>query len=293
MTSRPYDEASGDFRLLQDLAVESWRLDPLSVELTVGELTWAARQHVGRESEWRRRLWFEGDQLVAWGWIQLPRDLGFQVHPHRPELVEEVFDWFEEEAEAGRREVRVRQGDVAAVEGLRRRGYVHDRTAPWIILNARGLDTVAAPRVPEGYRLRTVAGREDVPARVAVHRAAFAPSKVTEESYANVMQTPPYRAELDCVAEAPDGSFAAYALGWIDEVNAVGELEPVGCHPEHRRRGLARAVSLFALEQLRDAGATRALVGCRGDEAYPAPKALYESIGFRPLSPWLPFVRAA
>ena len=47
----------------------------------------------------------------------------------------------------------------------------------------------------------------------------------------------PYRSDLDCVVEAPDGTFAAYVLCWYDEDNGVGEFEPVGTHPDYRRRG--------------------------------------------------------
>jgi ribosomal protein S18 acetylase RimI-like enzyme len=140
---------------------------------------------------------------------------------------------------------------------------------------------VATPRVPDGFRLRTVRGQEDLETRVAVHRAAFHPSRVTAESYRNVMRAYPYRADLDCVVEAPDGSFASYCLVWLDEAVGVGELEPVGTHPDYERRGLASAVCRFALGRLQALGASTAIVSARGDNAYPAPKKLYESIGFR------------
>jgi len=45
--------------------------------------------------------------------------------------------------------------------------------------------------------------------------------------------------------------------------------------------GLGRAVDLFALQRLREEGATTALVACCGDDAYPVPLRLYESVGFR------------
>jgi ribosomal protein S18 acetylase RimI-like enzyme len=116
---------------------------------------------------------------------------------------------------------------------------------------------------------------------VAVHQAAFAPSHVDEESYRAITVAWPYRSDLDCVAVAPDGSFVAFCLVWLDERNAVGEMEPVGTHPGHRRRGLGSAVCLEALSRLRDAGATSAIVSARGDDAYPSARALYASIGFR------------
>lgn len=83
------------------------------------------------------------------------------------------------------------------------------------------------------------------------------------------------------MVEAPDGSFAAFCLIWLDEQNGVGELEPVGTDPRFRRLGLGTAVCSFALHRLREQGATAAIVYARGDPGYPVPKPLYESIGFR------------
>jgi hypothetical protein len=94
------------------------------------------------------------------------------------------------------------------------------------------------PVLPPGFQARHVVGAADLGRRVAVHRAAFSPSRVTEASYANVMAAWPYRPELDWVVEAPDGRFAAFCLVWLDERNGTGELEPVGTHPAFRRRGL-------------------------------------------------------
>ena len=91
---------------------------------------------------------------------------------------------------------------------------------------------------------------------------------------------PPYRPELDLAVEAPDGTFAAYCLGWYDQRNRTGLFEPVGASPDHRRRGLAAAVSRAVLARLRDIGAEHAIVNARGDADYPAPKRLYESLGF-------------
>ena len=103
---------------------------------------------------------------------------------------------------------------------------------------------------------------------------------MTVESYGNTMNAWPYRADLDCIAVAPDGRVAAFCLAWLDDENRVGELEPVGTHADFRRLGLASAVCAFALRRLAEEGAARAVVYARGDAAYPAPKALYESLGF-------------
>jgi ribosomal protein S18 acetylase RimI-like enzyme len=132
---------------------------------------------------------------------------------------------------------------------------------------------------------------DDLTRRVAVHRAAWDGSKMTEARYADIMRTWPYRPDLDCVLESRDGELVASALAWFDPNLALGELEPVGTHRDHRRKGFARAVNLYALQQLRRAGATQAIVGSRGDDDYPIPKALYRSVGFRELSRQTPYVK--
>jgi len=269
-----------DLRTMQALVQEAWRLvGPKSLR-HAGDVAWAAFQHTGREPEWSRRLWFDVDQIVAWGWLLRPEaTLRWQLHPERPELLDAVLDWFESEAE-GELATSALADDAAALETLRRRGYAEVEAGPWFAYLIRDLAEIEAADVPAGFTLRTV-GPADVGSRVEAHRSAWDPSRVTVESYRNVMAAWPYRAGLDCVAVAPDGRIASYVLVWFDEANRVGELEPVGTHRDFRRLGLARAVSLDALRRLREAGAERAIVLGRGDEEYPIPKRLYESVGFR------------
>ena len=96
------------------------------------------------------------------------------------------------------------------------------------------------------------------------------------------MATPPYRPELDWVAVTPDDEMVASCCVWLDDASGVALVEPVGCSREHRRRGLASAVSLAALHAAREAGGTTGLVRPRGDDDYPEPGRVYRDIGFRP-----------
>jgi ribosomal protein S18 acetylase RimI-like enzyme len=273
------DFEAGDLRTLQRLVQDAWAAAGPQ-ERHIGDVAWAESHIPGRAATFRRRLWEEDGRVVAWGWIFLPDTLDWQVDPARPELVDEVHAWFESEVDARTLTTSALASHAPAVAAIRARGYEEQTGEPWMAWLSRDLDELPAPEVPAGYRLRAVTAA-DLERRVEVHRVAWEPSRVTAESYAVVRSTWPYRDDLDCVAEARDGLFAASVLSWLDDENRVGELEPVGTAPAHRRRGLAAAVSLFALHRLRDAGAGRAVVACRGDDAYPIPKRLYESIGFR------------
>ena len=142
---------------------------------------------------------------------------------------------------------------------LTARGYTRGDGA--FVEYARDLDDEIPPdTLPDGYTLRHVQGEADLAPRVEVHRDAFAPSKMTVEKHRAVLASPTYRADLDLVVVAPDGSFAAYCLVWLDVANRHGLFEPVGCHAAHRQRGLAAAVVREGLRRLQALGATGATV---------------------------------
>lgn len=284
VTSREY-EGPDDLRRMQRLVQDAWALRGPKWAQHVGDLAWGRFQHVGREENWQTMLWEQGGRVVAYGWLFEGGVLDFCVHPDRPELLDDVLDW------ADPRETDALEANADAIATLERRGFARAPDAPFFAYLLRSLDVLPEKAVPEGFELRAVR-ESDVESRVGAHRSAFHPSRVTVESYRNVMQAWPYRSELDCIAVAPDGRVAAYCLAWLDDENRVGELEPVGTHADFRRRGLAAAVCAFALRRLADEGATRAVVYARGDAEYAAPKLLYESLGFRVHARTVPFERS-
>ena len=271
-----------DLPAMQELALEKRRLVGRRAAWHVGDIAWGFRQHAGREHEWRIRLWEDGGAVVAWSWLRIDRaQLDHDLHPEHPELLEEILS----EPEA--RTAFALAGDEVTLAALIRHGF-REPGAP-MHLHALELTRPPGPRaLPDGFRCRTVQ-RDDLAERVAVHRDVWAPSRVTEESFANVRAQWPYRSSLDCVVEAPDGRFAAYCLAWPDEENGVGELEPVGVRAEFRRRGLGAAICTFALRRLFEEGAREAIVY---SAATPA-TSLYESLGLERHTSVVGYRRAA
>lgn len=259
----------------------------------LGELVWF--QHIGR-AEWRTCLWEYGEQVVAWAWVKLPGQLDLQIDPAHIDLAAEILRWFDDVAEGDGRTVTVLDAEADLIHVLRRDGYQEQTTGPYFIHLQRSLADLPEPRIPDGYTLRSVRGESDAGARAAVHRAAFSrpdrpPSGVSADGYLQIMRAWPYRAELDWLVEAPDGTPAASCLGWLDAHNRVAVLEPVGADPGHRRRGLASAASLAALRTARRLGAESARVCARGDDDYPSARATYEALGFRRYARNVTFVR--
>ena len=292
---------ASDVRAMQSLAATVWRLRPelVNVDATVGELAWVWGTSAHAADAFDARIWRDGGDVVAWAWWYPPQELivsegrrevappslVWQVHPSRIDLLDEVFGAFE----FGLTHVRACDDDaIAALEG---RGFVAAPDEPWHHVNTRSLDDLAGPVVPDGFDLVTLADVGDVESFVDGHRRAWEGSSLTAERYATVMATWPYRADLDVGVRAPDGTIVARATAWLDEENATAELEPVGTDAAHRQRGLGRACNLFALHQAKAAGATSAVVGCRGDDHYPIPRRLYWSIGFTPIARDIAYVR--
>jgi len=254
---------------MHELALEQRRLLGLRAPWHVGDVTWGLRQHEGREAEWTFRLWRDDGRVVAWSWLKGDRGvLEHDVHPHHLHLLDEIL------AEPDARSACAFDDDTELRAVLARHGFTQAERA--IHFNVREVPEPPAQRaLPDGFRLRTIEP-DDLAERVAVHRDVWAPSRVTESSFANVTATWPYRSSLDCVVEPPDGRFAAYCLAWPDDETGVGEFEPVGVREEFRRRGRGAAVCTFALRRLHEEGLRQAVVYCADEPAC----ALYRSLGF-------------
>lgn len=298
MNKRPYAGTS-DLRAMQKLVQEVWSH---SSRWHIGDLAWGRFSHEGRESEWPTMLWERDGSVLAWGWVRLPDELDWMVRPDHPQLAAAVLDWFECVATDDVLSVNVLERETHLVNALTERGYEASVDAPFSHHMTLNLEKLPIPELPEGFIARPMRGEEDAERRATIHRAAWETlpfangnhkvnSRVTTNSYRNLMNAWPYRRQLDWVIEAPNGIFVASCCVWLDDRNGVGEMEPVGTHPQYRGGRLARAVCLYALHALRELGATEAIVYARGDEAYPVPEKLYRGMGFSPYARTFTFIR--
>jgi ribosomal protein S18 acetylase RimI-like enzyme len=133
--------------------------------------------------------------------------------------------------------------------------------------------------LPDGWDVRPVGDRAEFPRRVELHRAVWAPSRMKLDAYGRLRAAPGFHPDLDLVLVAPDGSFAAYCICWLDPTSRSATFEPVGTRPDLQGKGLGRLLVGGALRRLRDLGATVALVSTAGFNQRAIN--LYEAVGFR------------
>jgi ribosomal protein S18 acetylase RimI-like enzyme len=304
-------QTPADSRQMQALASRCWRADWPDVHLHPGDIDWWTVQAWGGMPglEERIRLWFDGEpdetELVAFSWYGPPGDSDLTILPaHRARaLLDPIVAWIDQQvgrfgvapeavaavaAEAGRavvaggRVAPVRiwtaESDAPEIAGLTELGF-EPGPEPGFNHFVGHLDRLdlGSPDTPVGYALTTVATDADIAGRVVAGRAAFPGSTMTVEKYRFCRGVPLYRPALDTLITASDGSVAAFALAWLDPLTLAVELEPVGTHPDHLRRGLGSAVCRAALRAARAMGGQQVLVAADG--ANPAANGLYASLG--------------
>ena len=281
LTQRPATTLD-DLRLADRLMSRAWKAGSPLVAATPAAIEWWHASSAPDPLHAHLRLWSEDGEDVGWSWHDAD-EVEWHVWTGDPGRDADVFRAMLETgiAEAGVRPVGSwsAEDDPAAISVLvelgfepaeRRLSQFQWRPAD---ASAGGIAGLAEPPLPAGYRIRPLAGPGEIPARVEVHRAAFVPSRLTVEKYERLFTLPQYRADDDLVVEAPDGSLAAFAMAWWDEDALVGEFEPVGTHPEHQRRGLARALLTWGLRRYAERGAR--VVQVYSDATNEASEALY------------------
>ena len=282
LTQRPA-RSLDDLRLAGQVTSRAWQAGAPLVAATPAGIEWWHASTSPDLLEVHLRLWSDDGEDVAWTWHDAD-EIEWHVWTGQPDRDPEVFRTILETAsrEGGARPIGTftAEDDPATIDVLVDLGFVPaDRRLSQFQWRP---DRDAAPpdvEVPDGYRIRPLAGAEEIRARVEVHRAAFTPSRLTVEKYRRLFTLPHYRLEDDLVVEAPDGSLAAFAMAWWDPDGRVGEFEPVGTHPDHQRKGLSRALLAWGLRRYAARGAR--VVQVYSHATNQASEALYEAVGFR------------
>lgn len=281
VTMRPYG-GEVDYAPLRRLFDAAAGASPLHYG-TAGDLDWWRFAHEDPAVMRHTALWCAADGTVlGFAWPE-GDEVTILAHPARHDLEGAILAWAEARAAAQSPPLpivaaRSFDEDASRVALLRARGYVRGEQA-YRYRSFSLVGELPAPVVPPGFSVRALRGDAELEARVAVHRAAFAPSRMTVAKHRAVRTAPGYHPDLDLVAVTPAGTFGAYGLVWFDATNRLGVFEPVGADPDWQRRGLARAVVTEGLHRLRALGATTAYVISHA-ASLPA-NALYEAVGFR------------
>lgn len=291
LSTRPL-EHEADFWQVRNLLQSSYALTPLGFNWEVRR--WDGQRFYNANAAWQAhrlgpvQLWAEAAGTIVG--VVNSEGLGnahLQLHPAYRHLEEPMVAWAETalatptvDGSKQQLEIFVYEYDTPRQALLAGRGYtrlVDGGVTRRLQLANQRLD---ASTIAPGYTLRTTnsADLADCQRIADLLNIAFNRNFHTALEYQNFTRlAPSFRPDLDLVAVAPDGTFAAYVGIPYDEVNRLGIFEPVCTHPDHRRHGLARSLMIEGLHRLKALGAIDVMVGT-GD-MIPANR-LYDSLGF-------------
>ena len=140
-----------------------------------------------------------------------------------------------------------------------------------------------APSLPEGFCFLETQAADHAERRAELHIDAFHPgSTMTLEKYRALMNAPDYDPDMDVVILAPDGRYAAFALGWTEAESKMGLFEPVGTRREFQRLGLGKAALHEAMRRMQARGIETVTVRTSPDLAGVIP--FYQAAGFQIMS---------
>jgi ribosomal protein S18 acetylase RimI-like enzyme len=273
-----------DVPRIYDLALRRAAADDPPKRMRIGHMYWALRATSAGDLLADSWAWPRDDaSLAAFAWLDAPDVADAMIAPDASSSVlHDALDWLEAECRVrGWPHVSVVavDGDRDRIETLLQRSYAigDGGNARFSMQLTPSPDAIA---LPDGYTLRHVSTPGDIALRADIESRAYS-GNVSADTWRSFQERlPGYRADLDLLVVAPDGTGASAITCWYDPTTRCGEIEAVGTVPEHRRRGLCRALIVGGLRRLCDAGATHAVVQTRIANA-PA-RALYPSCGFTP-----------
>ena len=238
-------------------AVAAWQQVGGPVQLHPGDLGWHWRFGAEELAEavlvWRRH-----GQVLAVGLVDDPGLIRMAIAPSADSddaFAAQLLDGLSDAGRSGVQPAEVVEARYGAAFRtlLRESGWVADE--PWTPL-CRDL----TERVEDcGLRVEVV-DADNVRARVAVQRAAFASSTFTLERWHAMAAAPPYRRARCLVGYDAHGDAVAAVTVWSAGQGRPGLLEPLGVHRDHRGNGYGTAISVAAAAALREMGASSATV---------------------------------
>ena len=226
-----------------------------------GGLQWLLRR-LGDPSftvrQWRDGLAFTGAVVDDDGYVM--------VVATDPSL--DRYLWLLERAEDAARargraaiDVSVRETDAELLRALVALGYAPSgQFGAELVWRIDGEPPRAV--LPGGHRFVTFTPSMD-DAYIELHRAAWStirPSAYRRALHDIVTSMPQFDRAMVPLVAAPDGTLAAYCIGWFDPVSRWTEIEPLGTHPAHRGAGLAHAVVREVIHRSWQRGAEAVMV---------------------------------
>lgn len=219
-----------------------------------------------QDQECQMMVWEQDGALLAWAVFQPPwRNLDYAIHPSKAgsSLEKEVFAWGKNEM----MEYTKRTGEefYGSVEFFENTPGAEQTIANLTALGFKKFDwsvirfekdlnqELPVPALPDGFSIRPLRGDKEVESYVKLHQLVFESKQMTVAWRMRMLKHPSYMPEADLVVVDDTDNLVGFCVGWL--WREIGQIEPLGVHPDYQGGGLGAALELTALQVLRNKGA--------------------------------------
>ncbi|MHA1951544.1 MAG: GNAT family N-acetyltransferase [Candidatus Thorarchaeota archaeon] len=240
-------------------------------------------EYLDEEDEYLK-IWEDEQQIIAVSFTKPYGSCHLSIHPDHITQAREIVLWMQGRVSELKKVDSVKMGlvvddlDEELIAILSDLGFEKDESEG--DNQIRPLDSpIPDYSVPEGYEIRNANIATESEKYREVQITVFPHIKSMSKKILDTYSTASfYKEELDIVAVAPNGEFAAFCTVRLDPISKITELEPVGTHPDHRKLGLGKAVILEGLKRLEKYKPSAVVI--LGAASSEAARKLYESVGF-------------
>ncbi len=262
------------------------------------------------------RLWKERTgKLIGFGQLLISQQkdeisgyLYFDVHPTKrgDTLETEILQWSEQRMrEIGKeRTLPIKLHTCSRDDKILRRVLLERQcftTERSFLTMACSLNQdFSSSSLPSGFKLKQVSGEQDIEAWVELFNESFLEhwnhQDLTVATARDWFNNPSYLPELNLMAVAPDGTFAAFCVGYINgQENArhgrkEGWIKLLGTRRNFRKLGLGKAMLIAVIKQFKAMDIEQVKLGVDAQNLTSAMR-LYESVGFHPVNTWLSYFK--
>ncbi len=275
-----YIHSPAEIEEMSDLLVKSYAVSrkPFNWRLALFE-NWIYGSRFLEPPEYfisRVHLWRNESGGLAAFVIRGQNNTHYQIDYGYRNIEAEVFDWAECHLLDNKKQISTMVYDwdaerqkLLAGRGYQNRGAVED-------LRIYDLAREIPPAVlPPGFRFASVAEYSDYTERIELENSVWG-VHLDEAWFRGKSSSPSYAFDWDLLVLSPEGRQAAFNLVWLYPQNQTAEIDPVGTHPDFRKRGLARALILESFRRMKAGGIHYAYIG--SDAQDPIVSHLYASL---------------
>jgi GNAT superfamily N-acetyltransferase len=281
VSTRSFDAECGDFKRLCQFVIQDNRLKGEYFVWQLGQLVdwkfglWREEKYFPTFFPKNAQLWLDYfDDIVGFA-ISENGDANFHIFlkDSYAYLYEEIVQWVMEHwhDRGGALRTELSENRTAQARTLEKHGFASQGIAEVTRMYRLFEMEIVQPALADGFRLVDMAAHFDPVGLAKLKANAFRGQNQVSEldllTHAYVRESPIYKPEFDLAILNENGEYVAGCEAFIDDDNAVAEIERVCVHSAYRRKGLAKAVIQACFDRLRTRGIPTAFITGMSTEA--------------------------